>query len=94
MKAAIVILLAGGKSLQPGEEIPEGEFDDAQIAAFKEAGAIEGEGPNAEETGAGEGPVPASEDAETQAKERAAPQPAGPEPPKAGPPKTAGGENK
>jgi len=93
MKAAIVILLADGKSIQPGQEIPEGAFDDEQLASLKESGAIEGEGPNAEAE-EGTGPVPAEEDAETQAKERAAPQPAGPEAPKVGPPKTAGGENK
>ena len=75
MKAAITILGGGDKkTIQPGEEIPEGYFSAEELESAKAAGVIEGEGPNAGSEGPDiGGPVPAQETAEAQAAEKLSP---------------------
>jgi hypothetical protein len=72
MKAAMVILGGGDKkTLQPGDEIPEGYFSDEELESAKAAGVIEGEGPNAEEGVEGKtAPSEAKDTADLQAQER------------------------
>jgi hypothetical protein len=80
MKAAIVILLGGGKSVQPGEEIPEG-LDAETIASLKAAGAIEGEGAAVTVPEPEAAPEPEPEPPKVE------------EAPKVGPSKSAGGSS-
>lgn len=76
MKAAVTILGGGDKkTIQAGDEIPDGYFSDEELESAKAAGVIEGEGPNAEEE-EGEAvmgktaPSEAKDTADLQAKER------------------------
>jgi hypothetical protein len=72
MKAAMVILGGGDKkTIQPGEEIPEGYFSEEELESAKAAGVIEGEGPNAEEGVEGKmAPTEAKDEADHQAQAR------------------------
>jgi len=72
MKAAITILGGGDKkTIQPGEEIPEGYFSDEELESAKASGVIEGEGPNAEAgVGTEMAPTEAKDEADLQAQAR------------------------
>lgn len=74
MKAAVTILGGGDKkTIQPGEEIPEGYFTEEELEEAKANGIIEGEGPNAEDEESVEGKMAPSEakaTADLQAQER------------------------
>jgi hypothetical protein len=69
MKAAMVVLGGGDKkTLQPGDEIPEGYFSEEELESAKAAGVIEGEGPNAEASEEGAfAPTAAKDEADLQA---------------------------